>query len=176
VVMENEQIAADFVRNGEVAEEEMAELLEAFHYYDKNNTGTIDKDEIQEVFRCVGVYISDKELRALMDEFAEFDEENEGGHLGFKKFIQLMLRTYVGDDSEDEYRRAFSFIDSYTRNDEAGTALDGCLSMQTFRRVMTTIGLKVPEAELMQIMTELGVQDDERVSFVLFKQICARIQ
>merc|ERR1712196_510343 len=132
-VIRNEYIADEFVQSGQVAEDEMAELLEAFHYYDKNNTGTIDKDEIQEVFRCVGVYMSDKELRLLMEEFADFDAENEGGHLGFKQFIQLMLRTYVSDDSEEEYRRAFAFIDSYTRNDEAGTALDGCLSMQTFR-------------------------------------------
>jgi len=40
---------------------------------------------------------------------------------------------------------------------------------------MTTVGLRVPEAELMQVLTELGMQDEERVSFVLFKQICARI-
>jgi len=87
-----------------------------------------------------------------------------------------MLRTYVSEDSEDEYRRAFTFIDSYTRNDEAGTALDGCVSMTTFKRVMTTVGLKVPELELMQVLTELGVQDDDRVSFALFKQVCARVQ
>ena len=36
----------------------MAELLEAFHYYDKDHSGSIDKDEIQDVFRCVGVYPS----------------------------------------------------------------------------------------------------------------------
>merc|ERR1711988_642324 len=106
---------------------------------------------------------------------SEFDPENTG-ELNFSNFIQLMLRTYVTEDSEDEYRRAFAFIDSYTRSDEAGTALDGCLSMQTFKRVMTTVGLKVPEIELLQVLSELGVQDDERVPFALFKQVCARVQ
>ena len=32
----------------------MNELLEAYHYYDKDHSGTIDKDEIQDVFRCIG--------------------------------------------------------------------------------------------------------------------------
>ena len=83
---------------------------------------------------------------------------------------------YVSEDAEDEYRRAFSFIDSHTRNDEAGTDLDGCLSIKTFKRVMCTMGLKVPEIELMQVLTELGVQDEERISFAIYKQVCARVQ
>ena len=44
----------------------------------------------------------------------EFDPENTG-ELDFKRFIDLMLRTYVTEDAEDEYRRAFNFINSYTR-------------------------------------------------------------
>jgi len=44
----------------------------------------------------------------------EFDTENTG-ELDFRRFIELMLRTYVTDDSEDENRRAFNFINSYTR-------------------------------------------------------------
>ena len=58
-----------------------------------------------------GVYISDKELRGLM---LEFDPENTG-ELDFQRFIELMLRTYVTEDAEDEYRRAFNFTNSYTR-------------------------------------------------------------
>merc|ERR1712118_234319 len=103
----------------------------------------IEGEEIQEVFRCVGVYVSEKELRSYLHEFNVQDRR-----LDFKTFIQLMLRTYVNEDSEDEFRRAFSLIDAYTRNDEAGIALDGCVSMKTFKRVMTTTGLKIPEAEL----------------------------
>jgi len=41
---------------------------------------------------------------------------------------------------------------------------------------MCTVGLKVPDLELMQVLTELGVQDDDRVSFALFKQVCQRVQ
>merc|ERR1711907_90983 len=170
-VIRNEGIAAEFVQSGEVPAADMAELLEAFHFYDKDGGGTIDDDEIQEVFRCVGVYVSDKQLTSLMD---EFNVENR--ELDFKTFIQLMLRTYVNEDSEDEFRRAFAFVDGYTRSDEAGTSLDGCLSMKTFKRVMTTVGLKIPEPELTQVMAELSCQHDERVSFALFKQICARVQ
>ena len=47
----------------------------------------------------------------------EFDPDNTG-ELDFRQFIELMIRTYVsGDDekAEDEFRRAFNFIDSYTR-------------------------------------------------------------
>jgi Ca2+-binding EF-hand superfamily protein len=61
-------------------------------------------------------------------------------------------------------------------SDEAGIDMDGCLSMKTFKRVMCTVGLKVPDLELMQVLTELGVQDDDRVSFALFKQVCQRVQ
>merc|ERR1712216_682461 len=95
-VIRNEYIANEFVQSGQVDAAEMHELLEAFHYYDKDHSGSIDKDEIQDVFSCVGVYISDKELRVLMN---EFDPEGTG-ELEFKKFIELMLRTYVTEDSE----------------------------------------------------------------------------
>ena len=47
--------------------------------------------------------------------------------------------------------------------------------MKTFKRTMTTVGLKVPDLELMQILTELGMQDNDRVSFAEFKQVTARV-
>ena len=62
-----------------------ANLLAAFSYFDKDNSGTISPDEIR---KALGIDSSDKHLNSLI---AEVDE-NGDGEIQFDEFCNMMRK------------------------------------------------------------------------------------
>ena len=50
----------------DLSEEQIAEYKEAFNIFDKDGGGTIEADELREVFDALGVMIMDEEIQDMI--------------------------------------------------------------------------------------------------------------
>ena len=68
--------------DGEVYEE----IKEAFKHFDKDGDGAISIDELDNMMRNAGQYISQKELKQMMEE----TDENGDSSIDEKEFLKVM--------------------------------------------------------------------------------------
>jgi len=69
---------------------------EAFSLWDKDGSGSIDKDELSAVFKACGQNPSDKELDILMKQV----DLNGNGAVDFEEFLTLMRNGYERDPNK----------------------------------------------------------------------------
>lgn len=67
----------------QIPEEFVEEIRQTFQLFDKNQDGTIDKDELGDVFRSLGQHYTDAELTEMM---AEIDSD-QSGSIEFSEFL-----------------------------------------------------------------------------------------
>lgn len=77
----------------ELAPEQEAELKQAFELFDKDGSGTIDKEELGKVMASLGVELDETALASM---YAMMDPSGDGV-IDFKEFCDVM-----GDTGEDE--------------------------------------------------------------------------
>ncbi|CAI8507972.1 unnamed protein product [Hanseniaspora opuntiae] len=104
-----------------LTEEQIQEFKEAFTLFDKDNNGTISKQELSTVMRSLGI------------EFSEF--------------LTLMSRQLKQNDSEMELLEAFKVFDKNG---------DGYISSAELKHVLTSIGEKLSDAEVDEILKEVA--------------------
>ena len=80
------------------------ELRAVFSFFDQNQNGNIEADELGTVMASLGYHATDDELRDMIDE-ADRDGNNM---IDFEEFVHLMEEKSKRDqDHEDELKEAF---------------------------------------------------------------------
>eukprot|EP01062_Namystynia_karyoxenos_P033114 TRINITY_DN24377_c0_g1_i1.p1 TRINITY_DN24377_c0_g1~~TRINITY_DN24377_c0_g1_i1.p1 ORF type:complete len:1536 (+),score=449.81 TRINITY_DN24377_c0_g1_i1:100-4608(+) len=79
-------IQKQVLRTLELTELEVQQYERMFRTFDKDGSGTIDTDELREVMNCLGVRVSDDELRELQMTV----DTNNSGEIEFDEFLVLM--------------------------------------------------------------------------------------
>ena len=72
----------------ELAEDQKADLFEAFDLFDSDGGGTINTAELKSLFRCFDIKLTDAETETLI---AENDEDNSG-EIDFEEFVCMMSK------------------------------------------------------------------------------------
>jgi len=90
-----------------LTEEQIQEFKEAFTLFDKDNNGTISKQELSTVMRSLGLSPSEQEVTDLMNEI----DLNGNKSIEFSEFLTLMSRQLKQNDSEMELLEAFKVFD-----------------------------------------------------------------
>ena len=67
----------------EIPEEFVEEIRQTFQLFDKNEDGTIDQEELGDVFRSLGQHYTDAELHEMI---AEIDTD-QSGSIEFTEFL-----------------------------------------------------------------------------------------
>ena len=62
-------------------------IRNTFQYYDQNKNGTVDTEELKQMFEDIGVPMSDAEIEAQM----KFYYENHDGKIDFEEFRKQIL-------------------------------------------------------------------------------------
>ena len=84
-------------RAGELREDQITELKEAFSLFDADGDGTIDTRQLGTVMRSLGQNPTERELQDMID-----DVDCDGnGTIDFPEFLTLMANRMSGDDSDD---------------------------------------------------------------------------
>lgn len=126
-----------------LTEEQIQEFKEAFTLFDKDNNGTISKQELSTVMRSLGLSPSEQEVTDLMNEI----DVNGNKSIEFSEFLTLMSRQLKQNDSEMELLEAFKVFDKNG---------DGYISSAELKHVLTSIGEKLSDAEVDEILKEVA--------------------
>merc|ERR1711936_618945 len=80
---------------------------EAFSYFDVNNDGEIDKEEMIRVMNNLGIEVS---LTDLEDRMVEYDKD-KNGTIGYSEFLNLMKDVVSDVNDDSRIKEAFSLFD-----------------------------------------------------------------
>ncbi|VEN57506.1 unnamed protein product, partial [Callosobruchus maculatus] len=141
-----------------LSEEQVAEFKEAFMLFDKDEDGTITVAELGVVMRSLGQRPTETELRDMVNQV----DSDGNGTIEFNEFLQMMSKKMKDADGEEELREAFRVFDKNN---------DGLISSNELRHVMTSLGERLSEEEVDDMIKEADLDGDGQVNYEEFVTI-----
>ena len=126
--------------------EEQQEYKEAFQLFDKDNDDKITAEELGIVMRALGANPTKQRIGEIVK---EFDKENTG-KFDQETFLQIMAAYGQEVDSTEDIKKAFEIFDKEK---------NGYISASELKHVLTTLGEKLSEQEVDDLLKEIGVED-----------------
>jgi calmodulin len=136
----------------EISDDKVTILKELFDLYDTDKDGCINTIELGDVMKALGVDQTQDELQEMVNEV----DSNNKGKIEFKEFLQLFARKLKGNKSEDELMEAFKLYDKDG---------NGSVSAAEFRHVMTTMGEKLTEEEVEEMIINADMNGDGIINY-----------
>ncbi|KAK7344182.1 hypothetical protein VNO77_13516 [Canavalia gladiata] len=137
-----------------LSEDLIGEFLEAFCLFDRDGDGCITMEELANAIRTLNQHNPRKEELEIMMNEVDMDGN---GTIEFGHFLNLMARKMKKQSElEEEFKEAFRLFDKDK---------DGYISPTELLCVMRSIGVKVTEEELEQMIIVADVDGDGRVNY-----------
>ena len=142
----------------------MAEFKEAFSLFDKDNDGTITAKEVGALMRSLLIPVTEFELNDLINEV----DADGTGTIDFSEFLIMMSRRIKDIESADELKRMTEL--SFGVMDKDAT---GFMSIVELRNIMTTLGEKLSEDEIEEMISVADIDGDGQISLGEFAKMIA---
>ena len=139
----------------QLTEEQIAEFKEAFALFDKDGDGSITTKELGTVMRSLGQTPTEAELQSYIKEV----DANKNGTIDFPEFLSLMAKKMETQESEEEIRDAFKVFDKDNT---------GLISAAELRHVLTSIGEKLSDEDLDDLLKEIEVDEHGNIAWQEF--------
>ncbi len=133
-------------------EEQLNEFKETFSLFDRDGDGTISTKELGTVMRALGQNPTESELQDMINEV----DADGNGTLDFSEFLSLMATKTKELDTEDEFIEAFKVFDRDG---------NGLVSAAELRHVMTSMGEKMSDEEVDEIIKEAQLDGDGMLNY-----------
>jgi calmodulin len=138
-----------------LTEDKIAEFKEAFEIFDKDRDGFITIKELGEIMKNLGQSPTDAELQDMINEV----DVDGNGNIDFKEFLGLMARKMRDTDTEEELIEAFKVFDRDS---------NGLISAQELKHVMTSLGEKITDEEVDEMIREADIDGDGYINYEEF--------
>jgi calmodulin len=138
-----------------LTEDKIAEFKEAFEIFDKDRDGFITIKELGEIMKNLGQTPTDAELQDMINEV----DIDGNGNIDFKEFLGLMARKMRDTDTEEELIEAFKVFDRDS---------NGLISAQELKHVMTSLGEKVSDEEVEEMIRDADIDGDGYINYEEF--------
>ena len=139
----------------EITEQQYREYREAFDNFDKGHNGYISIKDLRFIMKSLNQNPSEAELRQIL---AEVDLDGSGT-IDFNEFCILMQQRSKESEPEEEIIAAFRVFDK----DGNGT-----LGTKELRHIMTSIGDKLTDEEVDQMIDEADIDGDGVINYEEF--------
>jgi len=139
----------------EISEPKLRELKEAFDMFDKDHSGTISNSELKGVMKMLSPSSTDDDIADMMAE----NDLNKNGEIDFNEFIIVMTRNAHRNADEEEIINSFRVFDK----DQTDT-----ISSKELRHILTTIGDKLNDEEVDELIREADVDGNGIIHYVEF--------
>merc|ERR1712139_61072 len=97
---------------GQLTEEQLDEIREAFSLFDANASGMIDIRELKAAMRALGFEVKNEELKKMVQ-----DIDGDGnGTIEFGEFLQMMTGKMGEEDSREDIEKVFKLFDDDNTN------------------------------------------------------------
>uniref|UniRef100_A0A7S2ACP2 Calmodulin n=1 Tax=Alexandrium andersonii TaxID=327968 RepID=A0A7S2ACP2_9DINO len=141
-------------------EEQLEEYQDAFRLFDKDDDGTIGKQELLFIMRSLGKNPTAKEVQ---DTINEVDKDGNGA-INLDEFVTLMGRRMGALSTEEEIKDAFKAMTS-SRSDFIGIA--------DMRRLLAKDGETLTDNDLRALIRKGDSDKDGRLSYEEFAKLMA---
>ena len=134
------------------------EWTDTWNLFDEKKSGTVSRVDFKHIVRSLGRKYTEAEFTDQM--------KGMGDPVTFDEFVKFMQKEYKGPTEED-LKTALQAFDSSD---------SGKISLKELTTLLTTLGEKMPEAEVKQLLAEIKTDDDGRVSIEEFaKFLCTPV-
>jgi len=97
----------------ELTLEEVEEINNAFRLFDKDNSGSIEVNELQDAMKALGINSSRDGIKKIMEKA----DKDGSGNIDIEEFTSLMAENIKNRNPEEELKKAFRMYD----DDDGGT-------------------------------------------------------
>jgi len=132
-------------------QEDLNEIKECFTLYDKDADGKISCQELGTVIRSLGQSPTEAEVEDLVKNMIR------GPTFGMPELLQVMAR-FAGDPRN----KSSEIRDSFAVFDRDGS---GVISAAELRHVMTSMGEKLSDREIDELLREVDVDRDGQINY-----------
>ena len=136
-----------------LSEERLSEFKKAFDLFDRNNNGSIEKDELGEVMESLGLDHDEHQLEEMMKAV----DTNKNKVIDFEEFVNLM--NVPPECSQEEIIEAFKVFDQNG---------DGYVTRDELKKVMEGLGEKLSEQEVEEMIKEVDIDGDGKINYQEF--------
>merc|ERR1711959_60273 len=127
---------------GQLSEEQLDEIREAFSLFDSDASGAIDVRELKAAMRALGFEVKNEELKKMVS-----DIDGDGnGTIEFVEFLQMMTGKMGEKDSREDIEKVFKLFDDDNTNK---------ISFRNLARVAEELG-EINIDEFYRIMKKKG--------------------
>jgi len=138
-----------------ISQDFISEMREAFHLFDKDDSGYICSKEMGPLLRALGWNPTEAEVNGMI---AEVDVDHNG-KMDLMEFIMMMHNQVGNTDTMEEMKMAFRAFD---------TDGDGKVSKEEFRLCMLNFGERFSEDEIEEMVKQADTDDDGSIDFSEF--------
>merc|ERR1712226_562965 len=132
-------------------------FCEVFTFFDQNNDGQIELEELILVFERLGVKVTVEELKARIDEI----DGNQDGKVSFTEFVSLMESTVMDLQDNARLKEAFAIFDSDG---------NGEIDIEELSNIMHKLGQPMENDQLKEMIHAADFDRNKTISFDEFKK------
>jgi len=134
------------------------EWTDTWNLFDEKKSGAVNKTDFKHIVRSLGRKYTEAEFADLLKDL--------GDPVRYESFLEFMKKPYTGP-TEDDLRTALQAFDG---------ADTGMLKVSELITLLTSLGEKMPEAEVKQLLSEVKTDSEGRVSIEDFaKFLCTPV-
>jgi Ca2+-binding EF-hand superfamily protein len=141
-----------------IEDEELHEIRRVFNNFDKDGSGAITFDEVNEAFNTLHKDYSENRIGQVL---AQIDL-NQDGYITFHEFLSLYKRLKQKERQEQKIRKAFEICDKDN---------SGHICLNELQRVMEQVGGELNELELKQMLKKADINGDTMIDYKEFIQL-----
>merc|ERR1711970_874592 len=129
---------------GQLSEEQLDEIREAFNLFDSDASGAIDVRELKAAMRALGFEVKNEELKKMVS-----DVDNDGnGTIEFTEFLSMMTGEM---GSREDIEKVFKLFDDDNTNK---------ISFRNLARVAEELGENIDDEELQDMINQADRDGD----------------
>merc|ERR1712183_1042164 len=123
---------------GQLSDEQLDEIREAFSLFDSDASGMIDIRELKAAMRALGFEVKNEELKKMVT-----DIDNDGnGTIEFTEFLMMMTAKMGEKDTREDIEKVFKLFDDDTNK----------ISFRNLARVAEELGENIDDEELQDMI------------------------
>ncbi len=133
----------------EIPESRLQQFREAFEQYDKDNNGSITLRELSIVMNSINLNndFTQNQINSLMEKAGD----SNTGKIKVEDFLSIMSAKYKDTDTAEEIISAFRTFDKEG---------NGIISSNELRHIMITLGERLSDEEVDEIIREADINGD----------------
>merc|ERR1712094_82754 len=135
---------------GQLSDEQLDEIREAFSLFDSDASGMIDIRELKAAMRALGFEVKNEELKKMVT-----DIDNDGnGTIEFTEFLMMMTAKMGEKDTREDIEKVFKLDDDNTNK----------ISFRNLARVAEELGENIDDEELQDMINQADRDGDGEIN------------